>query len=158
MLGRWAVQPQQAAPLPAQPTVAPPLPPQAAQAPQVAPAAQPATAPQAGKPAQAGKAPVKPTASSTGAVTKRPSGFRKQAVQDAWDDAVQGSKAGSKACPDCGKDVDVAPGQGRRDWDVDHQPKWKNRGLTGRTRKEVLDEYNKDVRLRCPTCNRSDNR
>jgi filamentous hemagglutinin len=57
----------------------------------------------------------------------------------------------------CGKDVEVAPGQGRRDWDVDHQPKWKDRDLSGMDRKQVLDEYNKNVRLRCPSCNRSDN-
>ena len=57
-----------------------------------------------------------------GDVTKRPSSFRKKTVQDAWDNAAPGSKPGSKACPTCGKDVDVAPGQGRRDWDVDHQP------------------------------------
>ncbi|MDX3775728.1 RHS repeat-associated core domain-containing protein [Chromatiaceae bacterium AAb-1] len=90
-------------------------------------------------------------------VTKRPSGFRKKTVQNAWDNAVDGSKSGSKACPTCGKDVDVAPGMGRRDWDVDHQPKWKDRELKGMDRKQVLDEYNKDVRLRCPSCNRSDN-
>ena len=48
-------------------------------------------------------------------VTKRPSSFRKQTVQDAWDKATPGSKLGTKACPTCGKDVKVAPGQGRRD-------------------------------------------
>ena len=90
-------------------------------------------------------------------VTKRPSGFRKETVQDAWDNAAPGAKPGSQACPNCAKDGDVAPGQGRRDWDIDHQPKWKDRDLSDKTRKEVLDEYNKDVRLRCPSCNRSDN-
>src|SRR6185295_2390285 len=78
-------------------------------------------------------------------------------VQGAWDDAAPGSKSGSKACPTCGKDADVAPGDGRRDWEVDHQPKWKDRDLTGKTRQEVLDGYNEDVRLRCPSCKRSDN-
>jgi hypothetical protein len=29
--------------------------------------------------------------------------------------------------------------------------------LSDMDRKQVLDEYNKDVRLRCPSCNRSDN-
>lgn len=90
-------------------------------------------------------------------VAKRPSGFRKQTVQDAWDDAADGSKQGTKVCPTCTKEVEVAPGQGRRDWDVDHQPKWSDRDLSGMDRKQVLDEYNKDVRLRCPSCNRSDN-
>nr|WP_246839071.1 GH-E family nuclease [Leptospira wolffii] len=41
-------------------------------------------------------------------------------------------------------------------WDVDHNPKWKDREK-GSTRKEVLDNYNKDVRLRCKVCNRRDN-
>jgi RHS repeat-associated protein len=90
-------------------------------------------------------------------VTKRPSSFRKKTVQDSWDNAAEGSKSGTKACPTCGKDVEIAPGQGRRDWDVDHQPKWKDRDLSGMDRKQVLDKYNKDVRLRCPSCNRSDN-
>ncbi|WP_031431584.1 RHS repeat-associated core domain-containing protein [Methylomicrobium agile] len=90
-------------------------------------------------------------------ITRRPSSFRKQTVQDAWDNATTGSKPGSKACPTCSKDVEVAPTQGRRDWDVDHQPKWSERSLSGMDRKQVLDEYNKDVRLRCPSCNRSDN-
>ena len=45
----------------------------------------------------------------------------------------------------------------KRDWDVDHQPKWKDRNLENKTRKEVLNEYNKGTRLRCPNCNRADN-
>ena len=88
-------------------------------------------------------------------VTKRPSGFRKQTVQDAWDNAATGSAPGTKACPTCSKDVSVAPGQGRRDWDVDHQPPWSQRDLSGKTRSEVLDEYNQGTRLECPSCNRS---
>ncbi|KAF1684717.1 hypothetical protein B1992_14535 [Pseudoxanthomonas broegbernensis] len=90
-------------------------------------------------------------------VTRRPSGFRKKTVQDSWDNAADGSKSGTKSCPTCRKDVEVAPGQGHRDWDIDHQPKWKDRDLSGMERKEVLDEYNKGVRLRCSGCNRSDN-
>ena len=90
-------------------------------------------------------------------VAKRPSGFRKKTIQDAWDDAAPGSNPSSKACPTCGKDVNVAPGKGPRDWDVDHQPKWKDRDLGGLDRKGVLDEFNKDTRLRCPECNRADN-
>lgn len=88
-------------------------------------------------------------------VAKRPSGFRKHTVQNAWDDAASGSQAGTKACPTCGKDVKVAPGQGRRDWDVDHQPPWSKRDHTDMTRKEVLDDYNTGTRLECPGCNRS---
>ncbi|SEU13293.1 DUF637 domain-containing protein, partial [Pseudomonas graminis] len=88
-------------------------------------------------------------------VTKRPSGFRKKTVQDSWDNAANGSAPGTKECPTCNKDVSVAPGEGRRDWDVDHQPPWSQRDLSGKTRSEVLDDYNKGTRLECPSCNRS---
>lgn len=88
------------------------------------------------------------------AVNSRP-GFRKQTVQDAWDKAADGSQSNTIACPTCGKDVTVPPGQGRRDWDVDHQPPWSTRDLSGMTRDQVIDEYNKGTRLECPSCNRS---
>jgi RHS repeat-associated protein len=98
---------------------------------------------------------AKAAAKVTKEVTKRPSSFRKKTVQDAWDKAAPGSKPSSKACPTCGKDVDVAPGQGRRDWDVDHQPPWSKRDHSGLDRKGVLDDFNKGTRLECPGCNRS---
>ena len=88
-------------------------------------------------------------------VTERPTGFRKKTVQDAWDNAAPGSRPDTRACPTCGKDVEVAPSQGRRDWDVDHQPPWSARDLSGKTRKDVLDDYNTGTRLECPGCNRS---
>ena len=87
--------------------------------------------------------------------TRRPSGFRKRTVQDAWDNAPLGSSPGTRSCPTCGKDVEVAPGTGNRDWDIDHQPPWSQRDLEGKTREEVLDEYNRGTRLECPSCNRS---
>jgi len=90
------------------------------------------------------------------AVTKRPTRARKKTLQDAWDDAEDG-EAGGKLCPDCGDEVNVPPGEGSRDWDLDHEPKWKDRDLEGLDRPGVLDEYNKGTRLRCPFCNRSDN-
>ena len=88
-------------------------------------------------------------------VTRRPSGFRRQTVQDAWDDAAPGSKPNTKSCPTCREDVEVAPGQGHRDWDVDHQPPWSVRDKAGLTRKQILDNYNDGTRLECPGCNRS---
>ena len=94
-------------------------------------------------------------ASGETARTSRPSGFRKQTVSDAWANAADGSAPDTKACPTCGKDVTVAPGQGRRDWDVDHQPPWSQRDLSGMTRQQILDEYNRGTRLECPSCNRS---
>ena len=90
-------------------------------------------------------------------ITRRPSGFRKATLQRSWDEAADAPNGG-KLCPDCGTEVSVAPGTGKRDWDNDHHnPKWKDRNLEGKTRKEVLDEYNKNTRLRCPSCNRADN-
>ncbi|AIL73447.1 cysteine peptidase family C39 domain-containing protein [Vibrio vulnificus] len=101
-------------------------------------------------------------AKSQGCVTKRPGSFRKGTLKDSWDNAVDGSKTGSKQCPDCKKDVFGNPHKnekrnGRDGWDNDHQPKWKDRDLSGMDRKQVLDEYNKDTQLRCSSCNRADN-
>ncbi|MEJ2419120.1 MAG: polymorphic toxin-type HINT domain-containing protein, partial [Exilibacterium sp.] len=94
--------------------------------------------------------------------TKRPGSFRKKTVKDSWDNAADGTKPGTKQCPTCGKDVEGNPNLGEKrngpnGWDNDHQPKWKDRDLTGMDRKQVLDEFNKDTRLRCPSCNRADN-
>lgn len=90
--------------------------------------------------------------------SKRPKNFRKKTLQDSWDNASQGSLPGTKACPKCGKDVAVPPNEGTpRDWDNHHDPKWKDRDLTGKNRKEVLDDFNKGTSLLCPGCNRSDN-
>ncbi|MFO0637470.1 MAG: RHS repeat-associated core domain-containing protein, partial [Nannocystaceae bacterium] len=94
---------------------------------------------------------------AAGAVGKRPSGFRKRTVQAAWDSAADGADNG-KLCPTCGKSVAVPPGAGTRtsprDLDMDHQPPWSARDQTGKSRKEVLDDYNAGTRLECITCNR----
>jgi filamentous hemagglutinin len=94
---------------------------------------------------------------AAGDVANRPGGFRKGTVQGAWDSAAEGPTSG-RLCPTCSKEVKVPPGKGTReqprDWDVDHQPPWSTRDQTGRTRKEVLDDYNTGTRLECPTCNR----
>jgi filamentous hemagglutinin len=42
-----------------------------------------------------------------------------------------------------------------RDWDLDHQPAWSKRKKDGKSRKEILDDYNTGTRLECPKCNRS---
>jgi HNH/ENDO VII superfamily nuclease with conserved GHE residues len=95
------------------------------------------------------------------AINKRPSGFRKKTVEKNWDDAEDGSQPDSKTCPDCGKDLKGNPHKKEKrntdeGWDVDHQPKIKDREPKD-TRKEVLDDYNEGTRLRCRSCNRSDN-
>lgn len=89
-------------------------------------------------------------------VTKRPSRVRKGTEQGNWDNAEDG-ESGGKVCPTCGKDVISKPGEKNKDWDNDHNPPWRDRDLSGKDRKGVLDEYNRDTRLRCVGCNRSDN-
>jgi RHS repeat-associated protein len=89
-------------------------------------------------------------------VTKRPSRVRKGTEQGNWDNAEDG-ESGGKLCPTCGKEVKSKPGEKNKDWDNDHVEKWKDRDLKGKDRKGVLDEYNRDTRLRCVGCNRSDN-
>ncbi len=93
-----------------------------------------------------------------GGIAKRPGGFRKGTVQSAWDSAAEGP-TGDRLCPTCSRGVNVPPGKGTReaprDWDVDHQPPWSTRDQAGKTRTEVLDDYNTGTRLECPTCNRS---
>jgi RHS repeat-associated protein len=90
-------------------------------------------------------------------VTQRPSRVRKGTEQANWDNAEDGEDGG-KRCPTCDREVKSKPGEKNKDWDNDHIEKWKNRDLRGKNRKEVLDEYNRDTRLRCVNCNRSDNK
>lgn len=66
-------------------------------------------------------------------------------------------ESGGKLCPTCGNEVKSKPGEKNKDWDNDHSPPWRDRELSGKDRKGVLDEYNRDTRLRCVGCNRSDN-
>jgi hypothetical protein len=89
-------------------------------------------------------------------VTKRPSRVRKGTEQANWDNAEDGAKGG-KLCPTCAKELKSKPGDKNKDWDSDHVAPWRDRDLTGKDRKGVLDEYNRDTRLRCVNCNRSDN-
>jgi RHS repeat-associated protein len=93
-----------------------------------------------------------------GQKTSRPSSPRKGTVQKAWDKAANG-RNGGKACPDCGKEVNVEPNGGKpRDWDVNHSPKWSDREFSpDATREDVINDYQKGTDLKCPTCNRSDN-
>jgi len=90
-------------------------------------------------------------------VTKRPGRVRKGTEEKNWENAENGPDGG-KVCPTCGDEVKSKPGEKNKDWDNDHNPPWRNRDLTGKDRKGVLDEYNKDTRLRCVHCNRGDTR
>ena len=89
-------------------------------------------------------------------VTKRPSRVRKGTEQANWDNAEDGTDD-SKLCSTCDREVTSRPGEKGKDWDNDHLPPWRDRDLTGKDRKGVLDEYNNRTRLRCVHCNRSDN-
>ncbi|WP_176392151.1 GH-E family nuclease [Marininema halotolerans] len=43
-----------------------------------------------------------------------------------------------------------------REWDIDHQPAWTNRNFPdGAKRKGVLDDYQRETRFDCASCNRS---
>jgi RHS repeat-associated protein len=84
--------------------------------------------------------------------------LRKSTKQKAWDNATD-HQDGGKACPTCGKQVDVDPNSGQaRDWDVNHDPKWSEREFApDATRQDVIDNYQEGTELECPTCNRADN-
>ena len=55
----------------------------------------------------------------------------------------------------CGAEVNVEPGTGPRDWDINHDPPWSQRTFPSDvTRPEVIDDYQQDTWLECPACNR----
>ncbi|WP_089084267.1 RHS repeat-associated core domain-containing protein [Aquitalea magnusonii] len=91
-----------------------------------------------------------------GQVTSR-SSWRKSTVQDAWDNAAP-SPTGGRVCPACKGEVKVAPGTGRRDWDIDHHPEpWSKRDFPDNiSRKEVIDNYQDGTIFKCASCNRSE--
>ncbi len=95
---------------------------------------------------------------ASSATARRPKP-RKSTLQRDWDNAEPGPNGG-RLCPTCEQEVTVPPGSGQpRDWDNSHlDPPWDERKKlleeSGAPRKEVLDEYNRDTQLECPTCNR----
>jgi hypothetical protein len=98
------------------------------------------------------------TGTDTADVTQPRPSFRKGTIRDAWDNAEDGPNGG-KLCPTCGDEVNVEPGAGPRDWDIDHQPPWSLRipelsEDPGLTRGDVIDNYQEGTRLECPACNR----
>ena len=92
--------------------------------------------------------------------------WRKSTIVDAEAQA-KAANNGDLLCATCGKDVSekiiVETRNGpieRRGYDLDHYPEtWEKRveNMKSRpvepTRKDVLDEYNRDVRVQCPGCN-----
>ncbi len=85
--------------------------------------------------------------------------FRKKTIENALKDAPDGAD-GVKICPTCGTKMTGEKVNGKRDFDVDHHTKtWAQRKKElakkpNLNRKEVIDEYQKDVRAQCPRCNR----
>lgn len=77
------------------------------------------------------------------------------------DNAVKGAPKnpqGNMECPTCGKEITGKKVNGRRDYDLDHTGQtWaqRKRFLAGRTRGEVIEAYQRDVRVQCPECNQS---
>ena len=90
-----------------------------------------------------------------GQVTSRGS-WRRATVDRNWEGAEPGP-TGGRLCPTCKAEVRVAPRSGQpRDWDINHDPPWTKREFSPNvTRKEVLDNYQEDTWLECPSCNRS---
>lgn len=97
--------------------------------------------------------------------------FRKSTVKDNWKTAPTGINKSTRKCPTCGKSVGTTKTKkvgGKRQyvWESDHtgatwaqrkaymQSREKATGVKY-TRKEVLDEYNRNTRLQCSSCNRS---
>jgi len=90
---------------------------------------------------------------ATGQLTSRGS-WRRDTLSDAWDSAPVGP-TGGRLCITCGTEVSVAPGTGvLRDWHGSHYPSWTNRYFPADfTRRQVLDNYQRGVRVECPSCN-----
>jgi hypothetical protein len=94
------------------------------------------------------------------------SSFRRSTIEEAVDAAPRNS-SGEMICPACGEvipeAIEMQTKNGpvtRRGFDLDHYPTtWAERVeqlkqlLRRPTRQEVLDVYNTDVRVQCPTCN-----
>jgi hypothetical protein len=49
-------------------------------------------------------------------------------------------------------------GGGPDGWDVNHEPKVKDRDYDGKTRPEQIDDYQTGTDLKCRSCNRKDNK
>ncbi len=83
-------------------------------------------------------------------ISKRPSGFRKPTIEEAWSRAADGP-TGGKLCPSCGKEVHL-----RSEWDMSHDPAWTKRPYQQdfTTRQQYLNDYNAGVFLECRYCNR----
>lgn len=87
--------------------------------------------------------------------------FRKTTTENAIKNAGK-NPDGSMACPTCEKRMTGEKVSGKRDFDLDHHPAtWAERKKRMKAlspqpdRKTVRDEYQKDVRVQCPDCNRS---
>jgi RHS repeat-associated protein len=88
--------------------------------------------------------------------------FRNKTPRNAWNNAEDGPNGGKK-CPDCGKEVFGDPNKGEPrggpdGWDVNHEPKVKDRDYDGKTRPEQIDDYQTGTDLKCRSCNRKDNK
>lgn len=91
------------------------------------------------------------------ALTPRPK-FRKSTIDNSVLNAPKDND-GNMICATCNEKLTGKKVNGRRDFDIDHNPTWESRkqklDIPETTRKDVIEAYQKDVRIQCPTCNRS---
>lgn len=86
--------------------------------------------------------------------------FRKGTTANALHEAPRNHR-GEIVCPTCDRKITGQKVNGRRDFDLDHNPPWSKKKSKMQqidpppTRAHVRDEYQKDVRVQCPGCNRS---
>jgi|GEM_PF-6004503 len=94
---------------------------------------------------------------------------RKGTLKDNWEEA-EDHQDGGKQCPSCNKQVTKDPNDknsGNRDWDNSHkddntwkkqQEYWDNTSKKREVeRSEVIEKYQEETFLECPSCNRSNN-
>jgi hypothetical protein len=89
--------------------------------------------------------------------------FRKGTSDDVETSLEPGGADNTYVCPTCRGTFPTRNPDGTRGYDKDHAGKsWAERLLdlkeAGADRDQVKDEYQKDVRARCPACNRGDNK
>jgi len=92
-----------------------------------------------------------------GSINPRPK-FWKSTVDTAITNAPK-HEDGSLKCSTCGRKISKEKVNGRRDFDVDHSPTWESRkkklDVPETTRRDVIEAYQEDIRIQCPSCNRS---
>jgi RHS repeat-associated protein len=122
---------------------------------------QSATKGQFGSRAEAGAAwrEIKGVTGELDVLASRPA-FWVETEHHAWRAAADGPN-GTKLCPTCDTKITGTKIRGVRDFDLDHyvqtwaQLKIELSRIPGLTRRQVIEAYQRNVRVQCPGCNRS---